>query len=96
MNPSDNVVFNGINTQSIGSNKEISDFNVQLKDIDRDLSKFNSDECSHLVPIVSESPLVRIQDQIHETQAVNINEARASHEPTKVSPNPKPLCVLPT
>ena len=95
-NPLDNGVFNGINTQSIGSNKAISDFNAQLKDIDRELSKFNSDESSHLMPIVSESPLVRIQDQIHETQAVNVNEARASYEPTRVSLNPKPLCDLPT
>ena len=69
---------------------------MQLEDINRDLSKFNSDESSHLMPIMSESPLVRIQDQIHETQAVNVNEACASHEPTRVSPNLKPLCVLPT
>ena len=35
-NPSDNGVFNGINTQSISSNKAISDFNAQLKDIDKE------------------------------------------------------------
>ena len=69
---------------------------MQLKDINRDLSKFNYDESSHLMPIVSESPLVQIQDQIYETQAVNVNKARASHEPTRVSLNLKLLRVLPT
>ena len=68
---------------------------MELKDIDGEFSKFNSDEPSTLMPIEWIS-LVRIQDQIHETQAVKGNKARASHEPTRVSQNPKPLRVLPT
>ena len=95
MNPIDKGMFNGINSQSIGPDKAIKDFNAQLKDIDGEFSKFNSDEPSTLMPIKWIS-LVRIQDQIHETQAVKGNEAHASHEPTKVSQNPKPLRVLPT
>ena len=51
MNPTDKGVFNGINSQSIGPDKAIRDFNAQLKDIDGEFSNFNSDEPSMLMPI---------------------------------------------
>ena len=51
MNPTDKGMFNGINSQSIGPDKAIRDFNAQLKDIDGEFSNFNSDEPSMLMPI---------------------------------------------
>ena len=48
------------------------------------------------MPIERVSPLDRVPDQVHKTHTSRVNEARASHEPAKVSLDPNPLRVLPT
>ena len=96
MPPEDNCMFKGITTSSTVPDKAIINIDMQLKDIDRELSKFDSQDSSHSMPIERVSPLDRVPDQVHKTHTSRVNEARASHEPAKVSLNPNPLRVLPT
>ena len=42
MPPEDNCMFKGITTSSTVPNKAIINIDMQLKDIDRELSKFDS------------------------------------------------------
>lgn len=55
--------------------KVINHIDAQLRDIDRELSKFDFHDSSHSIPIDHVSHSARYLDQIHETHTAPVNEA---------------------